>query len=144
MEVWNSLLCFAVDDYIESCQSKCLSAAFKNIYSGCCFYWRTAITSWRLGFLSLFFFLFFLQLHMQHVEVPGLQLWPTPQSRQHQIWPVSQLAGSLTRWVTQGVKPVSSWRPCRVFNSLSHNESLHFGSLEQFNMVVVPDRWGPM
>ena len=67
------------------------------------------------------------------MEVPGLgvvsemQLRPTPQPQQNQIWATSAIyttahgnAGSLARWARPGIKPASSQR-CWVLNPLSHN-----------------------
>ena len=42
-------------------------------------------------FLLVLHFIFYLQLHLQHMEIPGpgvkseLQLWPMPQLQQHWI-----------------------------------------------------------
>ena len=81
---------------------------------------QNSVTSYPNHFL--FFFLFLLGTHLQHMEVPRvgvrleLQLLPTSQPQQCQIPAVSATyttvhsnAGSLTYWLGAGIKPTSSW-----------------------------------
>ena len=72
-------------------------------------------------FLFYFICLFvFLGLHSQHMEVPrshqNYGCWPTPQPRQHGIWPASVTyttshgnAGSVTHCVRPGIEPATLW-----------------------------------
>ena len=83
----------------------------------------------RQAFLLLL--LFFLQPHLQHMEVPGpgvsgvkSELQPVPQPWQHQIKAPSEAysnARSLTHWARLGIKPTSPKRQHRVLNLLSHS-----------------------
>ena len=70
----------------------------------------------------LFIYLFMLQPHQWHMEVPRLgfnqscNCWPTPQPQQHRIWAASAIytsahgnSGSLTKWVRPAVEPTSLW-----------------------------------
>ena len=88
------------------------------------------------------FCFFFLQMYLQHMEVPRpgveleLQLQPMPQLWQHLIHAVSVTcatacdnAASLIHRVRPGIKPTSSQRPCRVLNPKSHNRSSFPGFL---------------
>ena len=83
----------------------------------------------------LFVFLFFLQPHPWHTEVPGsgieseLQLWPMPQLATLDLNCIRDLCHSL--WQHQihnplarpGIKLISSQRQHWIFNLLSHNRN---------------------
>ena len=82
----------------------------------------------------IFFYLFFLWLHLQHMEVSGpgvkwqLQLRPIPQPPQHWICTASSTysatwdnARFLTQWARPGIKPASSQRQHWALNPLNHN-----------------------
>ena len=81
-----------------------------------------------------FFFLFFLGLHLQHMDVPGLgvkselQWRPVPQPQHCKIQATSAIhatacgnAASLTHWARSGIKPESSQTLCQALNTRSHN-----------------------
>ena len=86
--------------------------------------------------------MFFLWLHLQHMEVSRLrvqtelQLRPTPQPWQHQIWAASAAyaaacgnARSSTQLARSGIEFTSSQRQCQVLNLLSHSGNSQFSHL---------------
>ena len=92
-----------------------------------------------LHFLKIYIFFYFLRPHLQHMEVPGLevklelQLQSAPQPRQHQLQATSATyttacsnARSLTHWVRPGIDPTFSGTLWQVLNMLSHNKNSQF------------------
>ena len=45
-------------------------------------------------------------------------------------------AGAIANWARPGIKPTSSWAPCRVLNPLSHNRNPEPRVLKQPNKVA--------
>ena len=93
-----------------------------------CFLSKDTVSGWRVCVC------FFLQPHLQHMEVLSLgvqselHLQPTPQPQQCQIWAMSATydaafgnARSLTHWARPGTKLTFSQRLCQVLNLLSYN-----------------------
>ena len=109
------------------------------------------------NYMRKFFFPFFLWPWLQYMGVPGLgveselQLWPTPQPRQYQIWAASVTYTaacsnneSLIQWARPGIEPASSWSLYQVLISPSHNGNSHTGqsSLSSHCLVICPTkRW---
>ena len=95
--------------------------------------------SWKRSKIGFFFFFFYLQPLLQHMEFskPGfkskLQLRPKPQPSQlelsHSVTYATVCGNtwSLTHWVRSRIKPASSQRQCQVFNLLSHNRNSTIG-----------------
>ena len=103
------------------------------------FPWWLGISSSVFGHLYIFsgkisikilcpFFFFFLGLHLQHMEVPGigveseLQLPATPWPQQCGIQAIS---AALNHWARLGIELTSSWTLCQVLILLSHNRNSH-------------------
>ena len=89
-----------------------------------------------LVFMSMFYFSFYsCTWETCMFPRPGveseLQMWPTPQPWQYQIWAASMTTAaygntrSLTHWVRPGIEPTSSQIRCWLFNLLSHNCNSH-------------------
>ena len=88
-----------------------------------------AATSER-GVQTILCFFFFSRPHLGHTEVPKLrveselQLRPTPQPWQHQIW-ATKASCSNAHGARTGIEPASSLTLYWVLNLLSHKWELH-------------------
>ena len=109
--------------------------------------WYRLQTFFHYSFFVLFY-LCFLRLHLQHMEVSRLgKGWiraaaasichshSNTISEPH-LWPMPQV-GSLTHWMRPRIEHASSWTLCQVLNPLSHNGKFHHNNFKLWTSLPI-------